>query len=355
MPKVSVLVPVYNVEKYLNQCLDSLINQTLSDIEIICVNDGSKDSSLKILEEYSSKDSRIKIIDKKNTGYGNSMNIAIDSAKGEYIGIVESDDFAEKNMFEELYKIASKHPEINLIRSDWFYYTTADNRSRKAGKIRKEGTVNIKNNPNLLKLQAIWTCLFKKEFLQKNNIKFLETPGASYQDTSFSFKSAILAEHIYITKKAYIHYRQDNENSSVNSKSKVYFICNEYDEITNFLNKIPEVKKYVQTNKMINQYRAYKYNTLRIGSEYRDEFLQKFQETFKDFYSNKEIPQDFFKKINRAEFNLLLNNLNEYRQFIDKQEEQNNKNKNRKKLFSFRINNSRISIILFGKQILEIG
>lgn len=90
--KVSIVVPIYNVEKYLRQCLDSIVNQTLKNIEIICVNDGSTDNSLKIIQEFADKDSRIKIINKENTGYGNSMNIGFDAAIGEYIGIVESDD-----------------------------------------------------------------------------------------------------------------------------------------------------------------------------------------------------------------------------------------------------------------------
>ena len=91
--KVSIVIPVYNVEHYLVECLDSAMNQTLHDIEIICVNDGSKDSSLEILLEYAKRDSRIKIIDKENAGYGHTMNLGIDMARGEYIGIIESDDY----------------------------------------------------------------------------------------------------------------------------------------------------------------------------------------------------------------------------------------------------------------------
>ena len=100
MPKVSIVVPVYNVEKYLDECIESIINQSLNDIEIICVNDGSTDSSLEILNNYAQKDKRIIVINKSNSGYGNTMNIGINAAKGEYIGIIESDDFADTKMFE---------------------------------------------------------------------------------------------------------------------------------------------------------------------------------------------------------------------------------------------------------------
>ena len=96
MIKISVVVPIYNVEKYLAQCLDSILEQSLKDIEIICINDGSKDSSLEILKNYAQKNARILITDKENTGYGNSLNIGISSAQGEYIAIIEPDDFISK-------------------------------------------------------------------------------------------------------------------------------------------------------------------------------------------------------------------------------------------------------------------
>ena len=111
--KVSVVIPVYNVERYLRQCLDSVINQTLKEIEIIIVNDGSKDSSLSIIKEYAAADNRITVIDKPNGGYGESMNRGFDKATGEYIGIIESDDYAELDMFEKLYATACEHDPVS--------------------------------------------------------------------------------------------------------------------------------------------------------------------------------------------------------------------------------------------------
>ena len=104
--KISIVVPVYNVERYLEQCLDSLINQTLKDIEIICVNDGSTDDSLCILKRYAEVDDRILIVSKVNSGYGHTMNTGMAMAKGEYLAIVESDDFVVPEMFEKLYDAA---------------------------------------------------------------------------------------------------------------------------------------------------------------------------------------------------------------------------------------------------------
>ena len=103
MIKVSVIVPVYNVEKYLKKCIDSIIKQTLTDMEIICVDDGSTDSCPEILDEYANLDHRIKVIHKTNAGYGHAVNTGFAYAKGEYIGIVESDDYILPEMYETLY------------------------------------------------------------------------------------------------------------------------------------------------------------------------------------------------------------------------------------------------------------
>jgi len=120
MPKVSVIIPVYNVEEYLRECLDSVVNQTLQDIEIICVNDGSPDNSLAILEEYAKKDERIRIINKENGGVSSARNCAIPLVQGEYIGFVDSDDWIDLDFYEKLYNTAKEYnAEIacaNLLR-----------------------------------------------------------------------------------------------------------------------------------------------------------------------------------------------------------------------------------------------
>ena len=358
MPKVSILVPIYNVECYLRECLDSLINQTLQDIEIICINDGSTDSSADILEEYSKKDNRIKIINKENSGYGASMNMGLGVATGEYIGIVESDDFVKNIMFEDLYKFASKN-DADLVKSDFYYYTTYNNRSRQAGKIKRRtlGKVfNVKDDCRILKMMpTIWSAIYKREFLIKNGIKFLETPGASYQDTSFAFKTLSAAKRIMFTNKAYLYYRCDNANSSVKSKGKVFAICDEWGEISRFLDERLEIKEIVNDIKLTTQYNAYMWNAIRIDESFLDEFIDRFQTEFKAYFDNNEINKNFYKKVSRSEFETLLNNKEEFKKIVSIFSEKQEQKLERQKAFSVRINTSRISIVLFGKQMLEIG
>ena len=358
MKKLSILVPIYNVEKYLPQCLDSLIKQTLKDIEIICINDGSTDGSLEIIKNFAAKNSNIKIIDKQNSGYGDSMNKGLELAQGEFVGIVESDDFVKETMFETLYNLA-KANDAQVVKSDYYYYETKTQTARKAGKIPKyknKRVTNAKEFPQIFKIQpSIWSAIYKRDFLEKNSVKFLPTKGASYQDTSFSFKVFALADKVVLSSDAFLFYRQDNESSSIHSKDKVFAICDEYDEITKFLSQNRILNEFANTPKMLNQYKAYLWNLKRLDQELQPQFLEVFSKTFENFMLQKLLSDDFFAKYSKKEINLLINEKEKYLEKVRKENEKQEAKRNRKKLFSIRINSSRISIILFGKHILEVG
>lgn len=355
MVKVSILVPIYNVEKYLRECLDSLVTQTLQDIEIICINDGSTDNSLNIISEYAQKDNRIKVIDKPNSGYGASMNRGLEVATGDYIGILEPDDYTVQNMYEDLYELAIKN-DADLVKSDWFEFYTEPKLIRKAGRfalLESNKILNVKTTPELLKIQpAIWSGIYKRSLIYDNNVRFLETPGASFQDTSFAFKTMCLAKNVVLTNQAYIHYRQDNNASSVKSSAKVYAICTEYEEINKFMDLHKDLKPYINAQKMGKEYDNYVWNLKRIDESFRLEFIEKMSEIFNSYNNNNEIGQDFFEKVNKKDFNLLLNNQKEYKKLIDRKIRKEKFKKIRRQIFSLHINKSRIDLVICGKQIL---
>ena len=355
MTKVSVLVPVYNVEKYLKKCLDSIVNQSLKDIEIICINDGSTDSSLSILEEYSEKDSRIKVINKPNSGYGNSMNIGLDSAIGEYIGIIESDDFADSKMFEYLYNIA-KTKNVDIVKSDWYCYWTKGDSDIKANAVPKElsGRVfSAKDELSVLKMQpAIWSGIYKRAFLKSRNVNFLETPGASYQDTGFYFKAIMQASSIIFTPEAFVHYRQDNLNSSVNNKNKVYCICDEYNEIERYIHENEELITPFLEYSFLCRYKAYDWTIYRIATHFIPDFIEYFAQEFRRISESGILSGCFYSNINKKEFDLLLNNPNEFCKIFKRKIFYRKIRNLRKKIISINLNSSRKSLVLFGKQIL---
>lgn len=121
MPKISVIIPVYNVEQYLPQCLDSLKNQILSDLEFICINDGSVDGSLDILQAYAAEDHRFVIINQKNRGQGYARNKGLEAASGEYIGFVDPDDWVEPDMYEQMYNLAEKY-NADTVECNYEHY-----------------------------------------------------------------------------------------------------------------------------------------------------------------------------------------------------------------------------------------
>ena len=235
----SVILPIYNSSKYLQQALDSVINQTLPNIEIICINDGSTDSSLDIIHEYVKKDSRIVVVNKPNSGYGDSMNHGLDIAKGEYIAILEPDDWYKTNMLKTLYSLATQN-NLDVAKCDFYQYSNQTKRSKQYHLFKSDqcGDILNKNQTDFIySLQpSIWSAIYRRSFLNKNNIRFLDTPGASYQDTSFNFKVFALAKRVMFINTPLIHYRIDNNQSSINNiAKKLPNIDKEYDEIDKFI------------------------------------------------------------------------------------------------------------------------
>lgn len=223
MPKISIIVPIYNVEKYLKQCLDSILSQSFQDFEIICINDKSPDNSLEILKEYAAKDNRIKIINnKKNVGCGVSRNKGIKRAKGKYIMFIDSDDWYEPDALELLYNQIEKNKN-DFVIFDYRKYFVGDSSFKSPTKYMS-GYLDEVDNPDikLWKLQKpfmfsayVWTQIYNTEFIKKNNIKF--DSWLMSEDARFYFGAIISSKSVSIIDKPLINYRIHNE-SATNSK-----------------------------------------------------------------------------------------------------------------------------------------
>ncbi|MCD7809195.1 MAG: glycosyltransferase [Erysipelotrichaceae bacterium] len=304
MAKVSIIIPTYNVEEYLRECMDSVVNQTLKDIEIICVNDGSTDSSLSILEEYAANDDRIIIIDKQNEGYGRGMNDGLDKATGEYIGIVEPDDFVDIHMYEDLYAIA-KDLDLDIIKADFYRFVHPENKPLVAtyNALSKDGTgynqvVDPKEHPEIfLYVLNTWSGIYKRQMIEKYHIRHNTTPGASFQDNGFWFQTFTRAERVYFYNKPYYMNRRDNPNSSVKSKTKVYCMNDEYEFIHDYLDSNPELKEYFIYPYSIKRVRNYFWTYGRIAKEFKLEYLERLQVEFKEAMALNEFRQSDYTKL----------------------------------------------------------
>lgn len=219
MAKVSVIVPIYGVEKYLPEAVESVLNQTLTDLEIILIDDGSKDNCPQMIDEYAQKDKRIIAIHKPNGGYGSAMNVGLEKASGEYIAILEPDDYIDSQMYEDLYNIARQY-NSDIVKSSYYDNLQSPQKTR-IRKIRwyngipEDESFTIKEYPYFLYYHpSIWSCIYKKEFLDKNNIKFKEAPGSGWTDNPFQVQTMCLAQKINYTSNAYYYWRRINYNES---------------------------------------------------------------------------------------------------------------------------------------------
>ena len=292
-PKISILVPVYNVAEFLPLCLESIINQTEKNFECFLINDGSTDNSLEILKKYAKNDKRLKVIDKPNSGYGASLNLALKKASGEYISIVEPDDFLNTKFYEILLKEGGDADIIKSSFMNFYGQTWKTFPERIFHEVRKDFPMNglkihpEKNQRIFLVDPTIWSAIYKRELIEKNHLKFLETPGASYQDAGFQFKTFASAKSIFCLEKPLYYYRKDNEKSSVKSSKKVEAVKKEFDEIDQFIAKKPQFKTIADACR----FRSYNWNLNRL--KFKD--AKNFAKIAKNDFKQKTFDANYFK------------------------------------------------------------
>lgn len=297
MTKISVIIPVYNIEKYLRECLDSVSNQTLKDIEIICIDDGSTDSSPDILNEYSKKDKRIKIITQENKGQSSARNLGIKESQGEYIAFVDSDDFINPDMLEKLYlkakdnnldmvmcKIATYDNQTREIKDNVWYYMLGVFRDFEKEIFNhddtKEFTCHIAVTP--------FNKLYKNSLLKDNAILFPE--GVIFEDEKFFYDTYLRAKRISIVDEFLYYYRVNRKGSTVDITKE-----NDYTDLVLISKQIRE------TFKQTNNYEDYKHllnNRLihlqlarftQTSSTYKEKYFNLMKEDLTETLKDKEI------------------------------------------------------------------
>lgn len=249
--KISVIMPAYRVEKYLEQCINSVINQTYSNIEIIIVDDGGTDGCPAIIDSYARRDSRIIAIHKKNEGYGAAVNAGLAVAKGDFISIVETDDWVEPDMLESLIDAYEKIPNcivkgsFNRIRDEAYHNSQSFNHlvnfDGELAEVRPDESLEL-----FLMESSIWSAIYEKKFLVQNSIAFQETPGASYQDMAFKFICYASVEKITLLNKPIYNYRVMSVGSSSASSGKALISFENYNFIRNFLIRKGIFEKFYQ-------------------------------------------------------------------------------------------------------------
>lgn len=326
-PAVSVVIPIYNASHFLHEALDSVVSQTLKNLEIICVNDGSTDNSLDIIKEYAAKDNRIVVVDKPNGGYGHSMNTGLDIATGDFFAIFEPDDYILPPMYEDLYKIASQN-NLDFVRSDFYrfrdreigrkmYYHALTPHEEYYGKV-----LSPQENLDLFNVRMQnWTGLYDLNFLRAHDIRFHESPGASYQDNGFWFQAYCYAQRVYYVKQPYYCYRWDNPASSTKQNNKVYAMLDEYKWIREkVLDSSDDLKR-----KFMGIYQYKKMHNCEFGfsllaEEYRMPFLERYSQEYREARDAGELDPSFFTDVEWERLMRIMDSPAAYCEEYNKQE-----------------------------------
>lgn len=315
MVKVSVVIPVYNVEDFLGECLDSICNQTLTDIEIICVNDGSKDKSPEILKDYAEGDSRITVINQENGGHAVATNNGMAQATGKYLFLMDSDDILDLKALEKTYELAEKKDvDFVLFQAINYYMDTGElveqeNYSMNAlARAVGNGVFDYTDIKDYLFDITVtpWSKLYNREFIQKNGITFPE--GLIFDDNVFFWKVLFSAKRITFLKE-HLFKRRWYSTSSTTAGDRRFI---DTIMINNLITKtfidygVFEEYKCILYNRKI---RSVLTRYINIKDEYKEEFYLKLKEDFTKMLSHEKY-EDFLENVtqyNRKRFDLVVN------------------------------------------------
>lgn len=219
---ISIIIPIYNTEKYLRQCLESISKQTLADFEAICVDDGSTDSSPAILDAFAAEDNRLKVVHKQNEGYGAAINTGLKIASGSYIGIVEPDDYVEPDMYEVLHDSAKANSFPDIVKGAYWRVLNADSPQQEIKPANYLHRIKEVDRPFKLDEDAeflyhhpsIWSAIYKKSFLDDSGIRMPEIPGAGWADNPWMMETLLKAQSIVYVDECLYFYRETIPGSS---------------------------------------------------------------------------------------------------------------------------------------------
>ena len=301
--KVSVIMPSLNVASYIRQAVESVMRQTLKDIEIICVDAGSTDGTLEILEKLAERDRRISIIRSDMKSYGHQINLGIDAAKGQYIGIMETDDWVLPQMYEEEY-LAAQEQNVDFLRADRYIFRRD---GIKGDEHEYLPIINSRDQQHLYgkvfdpskEMQAFYwgpnttSGIVKRDFLKQNKIRLNESPGASYQDNGLFFQVMIHAQRVMVMPRAYYMIRRDRAESSAFDKNNTDAMSGEMSFVKQVVSR--SGKEILWETFYRIKYGNYLWRLQNILPEYQRDYLGHIVEEFHHDVASGDLPQRLMK------------------------------------------------------------
>ena len=326
-PKVSIVVPIYNVERYLKECVDSILSQTLKDIEVILVDDGSPDGCGKIVDEYAHMDSRIVAVHQENAGYTKAVNRGIEMARGEYIGIIESDDWIDDDMYESLYKNAKRN-KTDVTKGLFYIYRTIPKAGERQNtlyrnpngvdlRLAPDGVFRPEEWPRIIGFHAsIWSSIYKAEFIKK--IKIPDTAGASYQDFPFMTEVFCRAKRVSVVKRPFVHWRNDEDqgNSTSAHGEKLLLMAKNSKTAIDILKKYKRFNTFKEPFFVHVLWTNYEFFN-RIDWKYKKTYYNELVDIFSEIKDDKDFHFTYFSTFEHNSVRFFLEK-NGYKKYIYK-------------------------------------
>lgn len=306
---ITVIVPVHNTKKYIGECLESIINQSFKNIEILLI-DSSTDNTRQIIDKYLEKDERITYFYNKNNSYGFKVNYGIKKAKGEYISIVDSDDYIHKDFYKNAI-FQFKNKTIDFVKYDFNKIQSKINNKKNIKYTYSLGNKSIyniicnsKKYPEILysNCTSIGSGVYSKSFINKYRIKLQESPGASFQDTSFYVLTHLFAKSIKYINKAFYYYRIDNAQSSIHNKANISSIIDEHKYIEKKL-KNRRLSNKLNKALIYKEIMDYSWNYNRLNGINQNLFIKMINKRINNIKLNSDSPSIIIKKYNELNEN----------------------------------------------------
>lgn len=318
--KVTIIVPIHNSEKYLQHCLESALSQTLRDIEVLCIDSGNTDRCFQIIAKMKEQDNRVVYIKDPNSSYGYKINMGIKMAKGGYVAILETDDQISPDMMEKLYAIGEMY-HADMVNSDYFEFFEY-NRRKIYNKCEIYPNLQAHDQikymtPKTILTTGVWAALYQKEFLLTQDIRLNESPGASYQDTSFLFLTGLLAKSVYHLDEPFYWYRMDNIESSVKDEKKIFEVADEYQFLKQELEKRAINNLDIWNLFYYRKYNGFYWNCCRLSESAREVFLKRYLEELRDDIGVGAVSRELCDETFYQRTFLLIDDLEKFKEIVN--------------------------------------
>ena len=321
--KITVILPSYNVANYITECVNSVLQQSYDNLEILCIDAKSNDGTYEILKDFEKKDARIRVITSSKKSYGKQVNDGFSMATGEYLAVVETDDYIEQDMYSKLIEIA-KHTDADYIKAEYNEFYEAENREKIwkssksfAGEEYYDSLIKPHQCSDIYKHDFnIWRGIYRRKFIEDNNIYLNETDGAAFQDIGFMEQVLAHAQNAWYIQEPLYWYRRGREGASVNSSKAFYNTYYEFRELfenKKIYNSIYKKCFYIHmTLSFLNEYS----NCIKRGEAFFNGEVQEYAEWFKNqirnAIKNNLINQSDFSQEEYYSLEQVLNDTNNY-------------------------------------------